>query len=368
MYIREHKGKWRFAECYPDPLTGKKREVSVVMEKNTPQTRKEASIALQEKIREKTCATCPESMRLSELVDKFVNYQRSMRKESTAKQDEIVLRGVCRLIGSDVLISRITAPVIRERLDKTGKSATWKNIKIKHIKLLWRWAYRQGFVPDLTVPDRLERYPEKSARQKVVDKFLESDELRELIDSMDKNTTYQLLTRFLVLSGCRIGEALALTVKDVDMGAQSIVVDKTYSLTTHKIQTTKTETSERVLHMHPELLAVVRSQLIHQKQICLAYGARSALLFPWRDGGYMHYEAYSKYFREHVAKVHGSPLPVHSLRHTYTSLMAEAGVPIETISRQLGHADSSITKQIYMHVTNKVREADNKRLDAVSIL
>ncbi len=84
MYIREHKGKWRFAECYPDPLTGKKREVSIVLDKNTPQTRKEASIALQEKIREKTCSTCPESMRLSELVDKFVNYQRSMRKESTA--------------------------------------------------------------------------------------------------------------------------------------------------------------------------------------------------------------------------------------------------------------------------------------------
>lgn len=52
MYIREHKGKWRFAECYPDPLTGRKREVSIVLDKNTPQTRKEASIALQEKIRE----------------------------------------------------------------------------------------------------------------------------------------------------------------------------------------------------------------------------------------------------------------------------------------------------------------------------
>ena len=50
MYIREHKGKWRFAECYPDPLTGKKREVSIVLDKNTPQSRKEASIILQEKI------------------------------------------------------------------------------------------------------------------------------------------------------------------------------------------------------------------------------------------------------------------------------------------------------------------------------
>ena len=368
MYIREHKGKWSFAECYPDPLTGKKREVSVVMDKNTPQTRKEASIVLQEKIRAKRAETTPGEMTVEELTKKFVAYQYQMWKESTALEDEIEMKSICKLLGSETMVHRISAPIIRDRLDGSGKRATWKNQRIKHIKTLWRWAYRQGFVPDLTVPDRLERYPDKSTRQKVANKFLESDELRELIDSMDKNTTYQLLTRFLVLSGMRVGEAFALTLKDVDMGAQSIVVDKTYSLTTHKIQTTKTETSERVLHMYPELLAVVRSQLIHQKQICLAYGVRSALLFPWMDGGYMHYEAYSKYFREHVTKIHGSPLPVHSLRHTYTSLMAEAGVPIETISRQLGHADSSITKQIYMHVTDKVREADNKRLDAVSIL
>ena len=176
-------------------------------------------------------------------------------------------------------------------------------------------------------------------------KFLESDELRELIDSMGGNTTYQLLTRFLVLSGVRVGEAFALTLKDVNMTAQSIVVDKTYSLTTKKVQTTKTEMSERVLHMYPELLAVVRSQL----------------LFPWTDGDYMHYEEYAKYFREHVVKIRGSALSIHSLRHTYTSLMEEAGVPIETISRQLGHADN-------MHVTDKVREADNRRLDAVNIL
>ena len=82
----------------------------------------------------------------------------------------------------------------------------------------------------------------------------------------------------------------------------------------------------------------------------------------------MHYVAYSKYFRDHVEKVIGHPLPVHSLRHTYTSLMAEAGIPIETISRQLGHANSSVTREIYMHVTDKMRKADNERLDAVKIL
>ena len=368
MYIRQTPtGRYRFAESFPDPLTGRKREVSVTLNRNTTSTRKEAQSILQEKIRKAT-HTAPGSMRLHELIDRFIRYQYQMRKKSTAKQDEIVLAGIEKLIGSDVLISRISAPIIRELLDKSGKDATWKNQRIKHLKLLFRWAYKQGYITDASVTERLERYPEPSARRKVIGKYLESDQLREVISTMDNHTEYQLLTRFLVLSGCRVGEALALTVKDVDIASQSLVVDKTYSLVVRKVQSTKTEMSERIIHMRPELLELVKTVLHHQKQICLAFGVRTDLLFPWYDGGHMHYEAYSKYFREHVEKVIGHPLPVHSLRHTYTSLMAEAGVPIETISRQLGHADSSITREIYMHVTDKVRKADNEKLDAVKIL
>ena len=368
MYARKTaQGKWRFAEAYPDPLTGKKREVSVTLDRNTNASRKEAASILQQKIKEAT-HTPPESMRLHELIDKFIRYQYQMRKESTAKQDEIMLAGVEKFLGSDALVSRITTPIIRERLDATHKDATWKNVKIKHIKTLFRWAYRQGYIPDTSVVDRLERYPELSSRQKVLGKYLESDQLREVISSMDTNTDYQLLTRFLVLSGCRVGEALALTVKDVDIDTHEFRVDKTYALNVRKVQSTKTEMSERTIHMRPELFDLVKIVLHRQKQICLAFGVRTDLLFPWYDGGHMHYEAYSKYFRDHVAKVIGHPLPVHSLRHTYTSLMAEAGVPIETISRQLGHADSGITREIYMHVTDKMRKADNEKLDSVKIL
>ena len=368
MYIRPYNNKFRFVESYSDPVTGKKREVSIILGKNTAYTRKEAQKLLQDKIRAKTASASPDKLTLSELVYMFIRYQYQMRKESTARQDEYILRAVCDTIGKSANVHKLTAPLIRERLDATGKSATWKNIKIKHIKTLYRWAYRQGLVDNLNVPDRLERYPEKSARQKVIGKYLESDELKAVIDSMGSMVEYQLLTRFLVLSGVRIGEAIALTVKDIDLEQKTITIDKTYSLNVQKVQSTKTEMSERVLHMRPELLALVKAALLRQKQICLAYGVRSDLLFPWSDGGYLHYDAYRKYFREHVIPVTGKPLTVHSLRHTYTSLMAEAGVPIETISRQLGHADSQITKQIYMHVTDKVREADNAKLDAVSLL
>ncbi|MNP41798.1 site-specific tyrosine recombinase XerC [compost metagenome] len=54
-------------------------------------------------------------------------------------------------------------------------------------------------------------------------------------------------------------------------------------------------------------------------------------------------------------------LTPHSLRHTHTSLLAEAGVGIHEIMERLGHQDDEITKRVYLHVT-KVREFNERNL------
>ncbi|MDQ0216765.1 integrase [Oikeobacillus pervagus] len=54
-------------------------------------------------------------------------------------------------------------------------------------------------------------------------------------------------------------------------------------------------------------------------------------------------------------------LPPHSLRHTHTSLLAEAGVGLEEIMDRLGHHDDEVTRKVYLHVTNNMKkEASDK--------
>ena len=50
MWVEERKTGFKFVERYTDPMTGKTRRISVVMEKNTAQSRKLAAVALSEKI------------------------------------------------------------------------------------------------------------------------------------------------------------------------------------------------------------------------------------------------------------------------------------------------------------------------------
>lgn len=54
----------------------------------------------------------------------------------------------------------------------------------------------------------------------------------------------------------------------------------------------------------------------------------------------------------------------HSLRHTHTSLLAEAEVEIDEIMDRLGHQDDETTRRVYLHVTEgRKQEAADKFSD-----
>jgi integrase len=55
-------------------------------------------------------------------------------------------------------------------------------------------------------------------------------------------------------------------------------------------------------------------------------------------------------------------LQVHALRHSAATVALAEGVPLDVISRQLGHAGYAITADVYAHVG---REAERKAADAV---
>ena len=76
----------------------------------------------------------------------------------------------------------------------------------------------------------------------------------------------------------------------------------------------------------------------------------------------MNYYTYNKYLKENALKAIGRSITAHTLRHTHASLLLAKGIDVDTISRRLGHEDSRITKEIYLHVTKDLKELDNKQM------
>ncbi|WP_411256736.1 tyrosine-type recombinase/integrase [Bacillus safensis] len=54
-------------------------------------------------------------------------------------------------------------------------------------------------------------------------------------------------------------------------------------------------------------------------------------------------------------------LTPHSLRHTHTSLLAQAGVSLPQIMERLGHKDEDTTKNVYLHVTKEMKKEASQK-------
>ena len=355
-------GKTVYRERYKDPMTGKTRVAAVTLAgSDSPKLRKVAFEALNNKIASASDRVeCPT---LKVLYDSYINYQTITNRSSTVKRNKSTLKKCVDLIGEDALLDKLTASRIRESLITYTQNPITLNEYIKRIKAMLNYGYDTDLVKDPAVFAKLKKFKvDKQAEDyiKPEDKYLESAELTAVLNYMKTSQPqWYLLTRFLVLSGLRIGEAMAVTVSDL---GENITVNKTYSLTTGEIHPPKTACSVREVFIQPELAEAIKEIRQFHRNMDILEGCRSQLLFHSAKGDYISYGAYNKYVREVTEAVIGSRRTPHAFRHTHASLLFGEGVSIDTISRRLGHEDSVITKKIYLHIVEKVRERDKEIL------
>jgi integrase len=211
---------------------------------------------------------------------------------------------------------------------------------------------------------------------KIEDKYLEKHELKLFLDKakeMDEETYTMLFV--LAWTGLRAGELVALKWKDIDFDEKTINITKTYynpnnNTKEFKLLPPKTEGSIRKIIVEDEVLSVLKKHRIRQKELKLQVGK------DYYDGdfvfgrmnppyyGYPHFIKTVENRMEAVLKKLPSikkHLTPHSLRHTHTSLLAEAGVELLQIMDRLGHVDDETTTQVYLHITkDRKKEASQK--------
>lgn len=361
MWYQEKKNGTYLQERVRDPLTGRSRIVSVKVSGNGNKARKEAQRRLQEKID----GFQPQRLHLSDLKQYYLDEHKRSVRESTYNRDESSLDAMLK-ITDDIYVDQLTAGYVRRKMVESGKENGTLNELIKRFKTFLMWAYRNDYI-GREVADKLTPFPDKSAREKIENKFLEKSELQALLNGMDLER-WKLMTEFLALSGLRIGEAIALNNSDID--SEYIHVTETYNEALRLLGPAKTATSIRDVYIQPELAGVIRRIRVCMKRQRLLYNYEdNGYLFSGIDGGRVGYAAYNKYLKEIAEKiVPNKKITPHALRHTMTSLFAEAGIPLDVISRRLGHDGSDITKRIYLHITETRKVQENGQVATVTLL
>lgn len=168
---------------------------------------------------------------------------------------------------------------------------------------------------------------------------------------------------FLLCTGLRKSEALALTWDDVDFKSEQISITKSIDYTVGaapKIKPPKTEAGNRIV----PILQILKQPLLEQKA-----ASKSEYLFPQppstrggKGGGMMTLRGYEGAWNRYCESVglmdDGKPtITAHNLRHGTATIMFEAGVDELTAQKILGHSRIEITREIY----TDLRESQNKK-------
>ena len=56
----------------------------------------------------------------------------------------------------------------------------------------------------------------------------------------------------------------------------------------------------------------------------------------------------------------------HGLRHTYCSMLLSQNVPIQTVTKYMGHSDSTVTLQVYSHFIADTQERAINALNSIT--
>jgi integrase len=208
-------------------------------------------------------------------------------------------------------------------------------------------------------------------------KYLEKEELARFLSiipdhAIDARDYPIFLT--LAYTGMRVGELCALKWADIDFNEQTITITKTYYnpkliIKDYKLLPPKTKRSKRTIDVEQLVLDELQKLKKVQNEVRMRYRDTyhdKGFVFAQMDKEFAGYPVYPKLIglrMRRLLKIAGlsTDFTPHSLRHTHTSLLAEAGVSLEQIMDRLGHTDDDTTKNIYLHITKpKKKEASQK--------
>ncbi len=183
--------------------------------------------------------------------------------------------------------------------------------------------------PDIEVPE--PKFKWLSAKDQVA--------IFEKVPDEDKP-----IIAFLMLHGCRPGEARALKCRDVNLENESITISATFSLNTYREKRKGKRSRAVTIPIHPEALAFISDRV--------STSLPEAFVFenPRRGGPYSHNAIFRLWntIRE-AAGIEGDLRLYDASRHSLASQLVNSGTSIYIVSKMLGHSSTKMTEKYAHH-------------------
>lgn len=398
---KEGNKKFRFYERYRDPLTNKTRRTSVVMNKDTRQSHKEAQKRLNERIDSKiksseTYVPGADELTFHILIDEwFERYKlASGSKRSTIKTKYSKINTIKKYTPEDVLAKSLNSKVIQGFVNKLVENNYSQKIiqdffsLIRNILKFGQKKYKMNdlsYLDDVIIPKKAPTREEIKAKR---ENYLEMHEVYKMVDAINdmasnKRAAYMQhayiicahVAEFQSLNGMRIGELLALQPENIDFENKKLTIDGTILWERRGTEygfkdTTKNESSYRTISITSRSVEILKKIIIENKKLKQweeQYQDRGFLFTDYK-GNPINKSTANRCLQA-GAKAVGieKHVTTHTLRHTHISLLSQLGVSLRAIMDRVGHSDHKTTLQIYSHVTEQMDKDMMSKLEKINI-
>lgn len=200
-------------------------------------------------------------------------------------------------------------------------------------------------------------------------KYLEKNQAEKLAEVLnDSNTVASDMFDFDMRTGLRFAELLGLTPKDIN--DHVINIDKTWLYKKGKnaeFGDTKNSASHRQIVIDDQALADIDKYLdsceadepIFVKALSNEAGFESTETQKYKA---IYHSTLNNKLARFCKKAEVPRIGIHGLRHTHASLLFSAGISILSISKRLGHANTTTTEKVYVHLIKDQQEKDNQKM------
>ena len=293
------------------------------------------------------------------------SYKHTVKPNTQLNVRRLLDNHILPLFGSyklDKLTTPLIQNVVNKLADKTNKGEEGAFLYYDSLHALNKRILQYGVVMQAIPfnPAReviLPRNTQKAKREKI--KHFDNHELKKFLDYLDslnlnkfryyyENTLY----KFLLATGCRINEALALSWSDIDLDNAVVHITKTLNYK-QETNSPKSKSSLRDIDIDQATVSMLKQYRLRQTKEAWKIGKSESIVFSDFIHEFPNNRTLQTRLRTHFKRANVTNIGFHGFRHTHASLLLNSGIPYKELQHRLGHSTLSMTMDIYSHLSKE---------------
>ena len=290
------------------------------------------------------------------------NYKKLKLKPKTYEVYET--QSTCHILPflGDIKLKDLNSLQIQKYINKKAETLSSATVR-KHYNIL-KSCLEKAVANEMINKNPCNHIELPALKQKEIKAFTQEEEKRFL-----EYAKHDLLyTLFIVAldTGIRLGELLALTWGDIDFKSAEIRVNKNLIFVKDYEGKTKNK-NILIVQDTPKSKSSNRTVPLTKRALKLLHKLKSVkiLVFCTKTNNYLSPRNVERSFVRIASRAGIDECNFHSLRHTYATRLFELGVPLNVVSKLLGHSKTSITSDIYISVIPQLKTDAVKALDSL---